>query len=171
MKKLIMGLVIILSLLMFTGCVSEFSYDSQVKESGLLTYNDVNYEFSVAYPSDFEYEFNNKDVIFGNTNRDLYYITSIILTTKTGGIFNTLQDVQNDYLSQFKDYSVSLEGSAVGKINDFDSMDFDKQESRSAERHDEAIENKWTCIDCHRGVAHHLPAGYDPADDTPSVPE
>ncbi len=55
--------------------------------------------------------------------------------------------------------------------HDFDSMDFDKQESRSADRHDEAIEYNWTCIDCHRGIAHQLPAGYDPADDTPSVPE
>ena len=55
--------------------------------------------------------------------------------------------------------------------HNFDSMDFDKQESRSADRHDEAIENNWTCIDCHRGIAHKLPDGYDPADDTPSVPE
>jgi len=51
--------------------------------------------------------------------------------------------------------------------HNFESMDFDKQESRSADRHDEAIENNWTCIDCHRGIAHELPAGYDPSVDTP----
>jgi len=55
--------------------------------------------------------------------------------------------------------------------HNFESMDFDKQESRSADRHDEAIENNWTCIDCHRGIAHSLPEGYDPADDTPAAPE
>jgi cytochrome c-type protein NapC len=51
--------------------------------------------------------------------------------------------------------------------HDFDSMDLDKQESRSANRHEEAIDNGWTCIQCHKGIAHELPAGYDPADDTP----
>ncbi|MCK5539260.1 MAG: NapC/NirT family cytochrome c, partial [Bacteroidales bacterium] len=55
--------------------------------------------------------------------------------------------------------------------HEFDSMDFDKQEERSADRHDEAIENGWTCIQCHKGIAHELPAGYDPADDTPGVEE
>jgi cytochrome c-type protein NapC len=46
-------------------------------------------------------------------------------------------------------------------------MDFDKQESRSADRHEEAIDNDFTCIQCHKGIAHELPAGYDPSDDTP----
>lgn len=55
--------------------------------------------------------------------------------------------------------------------HNFDSMDFDKQESRSADRHDEAIENNWTCIDCHKGIAHDLPAGYDPAEDAPGGSE
>jgi cytochrome c-type protein NapC len=50
-------------------------------------------------------------------------------------------------------------------------MDFDKQESRSSDRHEEAIDNGWTCIQCHKGIAHHLPEGYDPSDDTPSVDE
>lgn len=62
--------------------------------------------------------------------------------------------------------------------HNFMSMDFEKQEERSANRHDEAIEhnekhpdNQWTCIDCHRGIAHQLPEGYDPADDTPASDE
>jgi len=55
--------------------------------------------------------------------------------------------------------------------HNFDSMDFDKQESRSADRHDEAIENNWTCIDCHRGIAHQLPEGYDPSVDSPGGTE
>lgn len=49
----------------------------------------------------------------------------------------------------------------------YDSMDFDRQESRSADRHDEAIENGYTCIECHKGIAHSLPEGYDPSVDSP----
>ncbi len=49
--------------------------------------------------------------------------------------------------------------------HDFDSMDFDRQEARAAERHQEAIDNHYTCIDCHKGISHHLPEGYEP--DTP----
>ena len=49
--------------------------------------------------------------------------------------------------------------------HDFESMDFDKQESRSADRHDEAFEEgadpKQTCIDCHAGIAHKLPKGWE----------
>ncbi|WP_260291540.1 NapC/NirT family cytochrome c [Sedimenticola hydrogenitrophicus] len=51
--------------------------------------------------------------------------------------------------------------------HNFDSMDFSRQESRSADAHDEAIEKGYTCIDCHKGIAHALPEGYDPAEDMP----
>ena len=54
----------------------------------------------------------------------------------------------------------------------FNSMNLDKQEERSAERHDphvwevmDGLEPTKTCIDCHKGIAHKLPAEYDPADD------
>jgi len=55
--------------------------------------------------------------------------------------------------------------------HNFDSMDFDRQEERSANRHDEAIDKGYTCIDCHKGIAHHLPEGYDPSQDLPSGEE
>jgi cytochrome c-type protein NapC len=55
--------------------------------------------------------------------------------------------------------------------HNYDSMDFDKQESRSADQHDEAIENGWTCIDCHKGIAHSLPEGFDPGWNTPGEAE
>lgn len=52
----------------------------------------------------------------------------------------------------------------------FPSMDLDKQTPRSADAHDphywDAVDSKRpqkTCIDCHKGIAHSLPAGYDPA--------
>ncbi len=47
--------------------------------------------------------------------------------------------------------------------HDFDFMDFEKQESRSADRHEEAIDEGKTCIDCHKGIAHHLPEGWEEA--------
>jgi cytochrome c-type protein NapC len=54
--------------------------------------------------------------------------------------------------------------------HNFGSMDMEKQESRSAERHDphvwEVQDGKTpskTCIDCHKGIAHHLPEGWEEA--------
>ncbi len=47
------------------------------------------------------------------------------------------------------------------------SMDYDKQEPRSAKRHEQAEEQGLTCIDCHKGIAHKLPAEYDPEQDIP----
>jgi cytochrome c-type protein NapC len=40
-----------------------------------------------------------------------------------------------------------------------DYMDFTRQQSRASKRHEEGFDNKQTCIDCHRGIAHKLPAG------------
>lgn len=36
----------------------------------------------------------------------------------------------------------------------FDTMDFEKQKKRSMRKHEEAIEDKITCIECHKGIAH-----------------
>lgn len=43
--------------------------------------------------------------------------------------------------------------------HDNESMDFEKQESRSADRHEEGFDEGQTCIDCHKGIAHKLPKG------------
>jgi len=47
--------------------------------------------------------------------------------------------------------------------HNFEFMDFTKQESRSGKAHQEAIDKNMTCIDCHQGIAHHLPAGAEDA--------
>jgi len=47
--------------------------------------------------------------------------------------------------------------------HDFESMDFMAQQSRSADYHDTAIDSGQTCIDCHKGIAHHLPEGWQAA--------
>ncbi|MBK1724068.1 NapC/NirT family cytochrome c [Thiocystis violacea] len=51
--------------------------------------------------------------------------------------------------------------------HDFDSMDYNKQESRSSQGHQDAEEAGLTCIDCHKGIAHSLPREYDPEQDVP----
>lgn len=43
--------------------------------------------------------------------------------------------------------------------HNFEFMDFKIQEKRSRDRHTEAIDKGQTCIDCHKGIAHELPAG------------
>ena len=42
----------------------------------------------------------------------------------------------------------------------FDYMDFTQQENRAAAAHQGAIDQGKTCIDCHQGIAHRLPANY-----------
>ncbi len=44
--------------------------------------------------------------------------------------------------------------------HNFEYMDFTIQETRAASEHQSAIDNSMTCIDCHQGIAHNLPAGY-----------
>jgi nitrate/TMAO reductase-like tetraheme cytochrome c subunit len=42
------------------------------------------------------------------------------------------------------------------------SMDVEKQVRPAQRMHKAAIEKGQTCIDCHKGIAHKLPAGYVP---------
>lgn len=42
----------------------------------------------------------------------------------------------------------------------FDFMDLTYQENRAADAHHTAMSAGKTCIDCHQGIAHDLPAGY-----------
>lgn len=45
--------------------------------------------------------------------------------------------------------------------HDYDSMDFTMQSRRSVPQHIEGFEAGKTCIDCHKGIAHSLPAMYE----------
>ncbi len=47
--------------------------------------------------------------------------------------------------------------------HNFDYMDFSLQEPRSSKTHQDALKRGDTCIDCHKGIAHRLPAGADEA--------
>lgn len=44
--------------------------------------------------------------------------------------------------------------------HDFTHMDPEQQERVSARRHERGFKKGETCIDCHKGIAHHLPEGY-----------
>lgn len=45
--------------------------------------------------------------------------------------------------------------------HEFSKMDFSEQERVAARKHQAAMKKGETCIDCHKGVAHALPAGAD----------
>jgi cytochrome c-type protein NapC len=47
--------------------------------------------------------------------------------------------------------------------HDNQSMDFTKQEPRSSIQHEEAAKTGKSCIECHKGIAHHLPKGWKEA--------
>jgi nitrate/nitrite reductase NapC/NirT family c-type cytochrome len=47
----------------------------------------------------------------------------------------------------------------------FEAMDFKKQKSRPRQKHPKAMKQGKTCIDCHKGIAHKLPEGYEEEDD------
>ena len=40
-------------------------------------------------------------------------------------------------------------------------MNMEKQQEESALIHADALEEGMTCIDCHKGIAHKLPEGYE----------
>lgn len=47
----------------------------------------------------------------------------------------------------------------------FDGMDTEKQKLRGAKMHKIAQDEKQTCIDCHKGIAHHKPKGMKDEED------
>lgn len=47
----------------------------------------------------------------------------------------------------------------------FDDMALDKQKQRSRKQHEIAREDKKTCIDCHKGIAHQKPKGMKDEDE------
>jgi cytochrome c-type protein NapC len=43
-------------------------------------------------------------------------------------------------------------------------MNFKKQQKRPQRKHPKAMKQGKTCIDCHKGIAHKLPEGYEEED-------
>ena len=49
-----------------------------------------------------------------------------------------------------------------------DAMVLELQKPRARGQHEDALKSGETCIDCHKGIAHHLPAGSEPAAPPPA---
>jgi cytochrome c-type protein NapC len=47
----------------------------------------------------------------------------------------------------------------------FEGMNGEMQKQRARKQHENAKADKMTCIDCHKGIAHHLPEGMTEADE------
>ena len=47
----------------------------------------------------------------------------------------------------------------------FESMNKDSQKQRARKQHEMALEDNMTCIDCHKGIAHHKPEGMTEEDE------
>lgn len=45
--------------------------------------------------------------------------------------------------------------------HDYESMDYTRQQRRAVAQHVQGFDNGETCIDCHKGIAHSLPAMHD----------
>lgn len=45
--------------------------------------------------------------------------------------------------------------------HDYESMDYMEQARRASENHQRGFDQGMTCIDCHKGIAHSLPAGFE----------
>lgn len=45
--------------------------------------------------------------------------------------------------------------------HDFESMDYTEQGRRGMQQHQKGLDSGMTCIDCHKGIAHSLPAMYE----------
>ena len=45
--------------------------------------------------------------------------------------------------------------------HDFESMDYTEQGRRGMKQHQKGLDSGMTCIDCHKGIAHSLPAMYE----------
>lgn len=57
--------------------------------------------------------------------------------------------------------AMRADGSAACRAcHSFEAMAFEAQSSRPRRKHNQAIETGETCIDCHKGVAHALPAEF-----------
>jgi len=81
-----------------------------------------------------------------------------------GKIFGTI-DTRDKFLAKRKELATrewarfkandSLE---CRNCHDFEFMDFTQQSTRAAKQHERFLASKEkTCIDCHKGIAHHLP--------------
>jgi cytochrome c-type protein NapC len=74
------------------------------------------------------------------------------------------RECRNCHGNEFMDFG-KQEGRAIDAHERMEDSRFDAAELRKEGKHAEADALELTCIDCHKGVAHSLPAQYDPEKD------
>lgn len=83
---------------------------------------------------------------------------------KVMGSIDTREKFENKRLQLAKNVWRAMETTdsrECRNCHDFISMDYTKQSRRAIDQHENAPENGETCIDCHKGIAHSLPLGFD----------
>ncbi len=74
------------------------------------------------------------------------------------------RECRNCHGNEFMDYN-KQESRAIDKHEEMEDARMDAAELRKEGKFEEADKVDLTCIDCHKGVAHSLPADYDPEKD------
>src|SRR5690606_12298278 len=59
----------------------------------------------------------------------------------------------------------SVDSRECRNCHSFESMNKEAQKQRARKQHEMAVEDKMTCIDCHKGIAHHKPEGMTEEDE------
>ena len=59
----------------------------------------------------------------------------------------------------------SVDSRECRNCHSFESKDSEAQKQRARKQHEMAIEDNLTCIDCHKGIAHHKPEGMTEEDE------
>ena len=59
----------------------------------------------------------------------------------------------------------SVDSRECRNCHSFESMNPEAQKQRARKQHEMAIEDNMTCIDCHKGIAHHKPEGMTEEDE------
>ena len=89
-------------------------------------------------------------------SRELWY--------KATGSINTPEKFEERRLHLARRVWKSMEATdsrECRNCHDYDSMDYMEQERRAIDEHIRGFDEGKTCIECHRGIAHSLPAMYE----------
>ena len=89
-------------------------------------------------------------------SKELYghFITRVIWTREK------FEDHRIDMATREWRRMKSTDSKECRNCHNFEYMDFTQQENRAADNHQIALDEGKTCIDCHQGIAHELPQGW-----------
>jgi cytochrome c-type protein NapC len=91
------------------------------------------------------------------------------LPHKIMGTINTREKFEAERLAMAERVWTSMKATdsrECRNCHEFEHMDPEQQDRLSARRHARGAKEGGTCIDCHKGIAHHLPQGYEEEQET-----